>query len=650
MKPCHLLVLLLLLIGIAPAAFAAPAFCLPTDVNYRYVGDTASDTNCTDNDIQSAIDNATGVCGNVVIITREHTYTQQHLSIQDRSLVLVGEGDGVRCGSGGSVVCDPNLGCPPPPAAPVVTLDGSGSGGRVLSIGGNSNVTLRYLEVTGGNLGDNPSGDGGGIGFQGTGSLTLDTSTVDANRADYGGGINFNGTGGASNIATLTLDANTHIVNNTADVSGGGIRTEGYAQLFVLAPQTTIFYNHAPGGYGGGIEVIGRSRADIGSPGFNGLPVIYDNNAAYGGGIAIIGKASQDPDDFYEYTTVRVFSTDAANPTRISNNTASNTGGAVYLLPDEDTNFADVDTGVTQFCATDFRIDDNIAAEGSAIYGDTHQFGIEQDHVGAGVYLTPNVDAECQSPEPMADLGAVRCARGVECNTIDGNTAEDAQSQPTSGATILLQDGTGFDHGDGLVVYGLKMRHNHGGHAVRVFDGIGVDIQDCLEADNAFTSTLFEFEGDDNGDPASIRGCTFANNTIGGASLIASSHNLELSESILGDALRPVVMNNGATLYPGSLLAADTAGLPPYDSIVNGLASFVDAANGDYHLLPTSLGIDFAPGGGGTDLDGRPRDVDLASVANNFGPRDLGAYERQSDLACDDNADALFCDGFEAQP
>jgi hypothetical protein len=42
------------------------------------------------------------------------------------------------------------------------------------------------------------------------------------------------------------------------------------------------------------------------------------------------------------------------------------------------------------------------------------------------------------------------------------------------------------------------------------------------------------------------------------------------------------------------------------------------------------------------DLDGQPREVDLAAVPNEFGPRDLGAYERQT-LA----ADIIFEDGFE---
>src|ERR1700744_1600064 len=82
------------------AAGAAQAFCPPPGLPppSRYVGDTSSDSKCTDNDIQSAIDNAT--CpGTAIVITREHTYTQQHLSISNKTLTFSATGDGVGCGA-----------------------------------------------------------------------------------------------------------------------------------------------------------------------------------------------------------------------------------------------------------------------------------------------------------------------------------------------------------------------------------------------------------------------------------------------------------------------------------------------------------------------------------------------------------------------
>ncbi|HMM67601.1 MAG TPA: hypothetical protein PKC03_11735 [Dokdonella sp.] len=51
-----------------------------------------------------------------------------------------------------------------------------------------------------------------------------------------------------------------------------------------------------------------------------------------------------------------------------------------------------------------------------------------------------------------------------------------------------------------------------------------------------------------------------------------------------------------------------------------------------------------------TDLDGRSRVVDLPTVANSFGPMDLGAHEipLSAVLACA-AADTIFCDGFETR-
>ena len=63
-----------------------------------YVGDKASDSSCTYNSIQEAL-NATYTCITTVRITREHTYTSQHLTVNGTSkpLYLQGEADGVTC-------------------------------------------------------------------------------------------------------------------------------------------------------------------------------------------------------------------------------------------------------------------------------------------------------------------------------------------------------------------------------------------------------------------------------------------------------------------------------------------------------------------------------------------------------------------------
>jgi predicted outer membrane repeat protein len=135
-----------------------------------------------------------------------------------------------------------------------------------MSISGRSQVSLSGITITGGD--NSATGVGGGINFTGTGKLALSSSIVTNNRAGYGAGINFRGTGSGSDKAELQVNYDTQVTNNTATTSGGGIRVEGNALLRIVDDQVWIARNHADGGYGGGVQVIGPAEADIGSPGY----------------------------------------------------------------------------------------------------------------------------------------------------------------------------------------------------------------------------------------------------------------------------------------------------------------------------------------------------------------------------------------------
>lgn len=625
-------------------ATSAHAFCTIFNAPPpRYVGDTASDGKCTDNTIQSAIDfvkNAGYVCPATIYITREHLYTNQHLTIDNVStpLNLVGEGDGVQCGSSNVQLCDPDTGCPPPPTVPLVTINGSGSGGRVLSIAGNSNITLRYLEITGGNLSGNPSGDGGGIGFEGTGLLTLDTSEIYNNSADYGGGVNFNGTGtaGTNPPAVLQLNQNTLILDNTANTSGGGIRIEGDAQLLVLQPKTLIEGNHAPGGYGGGIEVLGPATADIGSPGYNGLAVIYDNDAKYGGGIAAYSPANG------EEARINLFTVDPLQPVQVANNVASATGGGIFLHP----HYTVEEQAEARLCAFDFRIDDNVAQEGAAIYADEEHFiyiGGTSYHggiVALNTDVTPDGATICNAQQRLS-LGAVSCAIGTRCNTIQGNVNEDDGGSPTTGATILMQsDGT-------LAARQFVMLGNIAGNTIRAIGETNEDdlrarfsLNDCLVADNTVSSDLIQLEGSYFFGP-NIDGCTIADNSIGSDFIVQNLDRLTDSLVFQPSKLAGAVSSSYVLANDTSMLHGDGSVLFLNDP------KFVDAAHQDYHLRIDSPAVDFAAASGGVDLDGYPRDIDLPTLANTYGPRDVGAYERQNLFNECGTSDSLFCDGFD---
>jgi hypothetical protein len=101
---------------------------------------------------------------------------------------------------------------------------------------------------------------------------------------------------------------------------------------------------------------------------------------------------------------------------------------------------------------------------------------------------------------------------------------------------------------------------------------------------------------------------------------------------------------NGLEVYGN--LATDASALGGNSTL--GSPTFVDDVQGDYHLKPWSLGVDFAgtvyPAIEDIDLDGNPRNVDLTSTPNAPGLiLDAGAYEVQYVCAPDE----IFCTGFD---
>jgi predicted outer membrane repeat protein len=621
-----LLALLSVLLWQTPALAACDGF---HPVPEFYVGDDIPasptyDSLCTHNDIQSAIDAATCSYGTKIFVTREHTYTNQHLTIANKNITLIARGDADTCGPASIVICNPV--CAPPPTGPLGII--SGSNDSIFAITGTSNVTLRYLDITGATH----AGNGGGIDFEGSGSLTLDTSWVGHNTADNGGGIYFNGAPGTP--ALLTVLAHTEIFANTANGSGGGILVAGNSLLTMVEPDTQIDLNSAPNGYGGGIAVIGPANANIGSPDSdNGTSVVNQNSAAYGGGIAIKASTSD-----YESAAVRLFTTDPSKPVGITNNTATHTGGGIYLKPFADGTLPGAGNGA-YINAWDYRIEHNIAVEGAAIYADVDS-SITQNFAGE-VYLGDTLVAGGGFP---TSLGAVVCTNATACNSINGNETTD----PTQGSIVLIQD-TGY-----LIANRFSMRHNTADHVIRIVgDGVITELFNCLAAENTTQHELIYASG--NNGPSYINSCTFANDAIGSAHVIHSDSNLSITDSIIDEAGTLALDYSGdpAGLVVNYVLSNDITTLPGTGiGVIHGVPTFVDLSGGDYHLQTTSLGIDFAPTtnatyvGNGADLEGKKRNVDLPSVSNVFGTQDLGAYELQNRFVECGATDSIFCDGF----
>jgi len=503
-------------------------------------------------------------------------------------------------------------------------LSGSGSAAKsVMTITGHSQVWLGGLLITQGDNSD--SGVGGGINFAGTGTLKISSTTITNNHAGYGGGIQFKGTGSGNDVAELWINYETLITNNTAAISGGGIRIEGLAKLRVVDDQVWIALNHANGGYGGGIEVIGPAEADLGSPGYRFgeyLALLYENTAMYGGGLAVAGGGD------YVISYVRLFATDPLHPLRIEGNNASQDGGGIYLRGQFD------DWGGAYLCAGGYRITGNSAQEGSAIY----TFGGVRDDV----YL----QRQCGS----SALGSVACT-SVDCNRIDDNTAQNISGQATNGSTILVH----FEDAGRLYADALQITGNHGAHALRVLAGDSPYRSDghlstCLLAGNFVTSDLVMAEASTD---VSLKNCTIANNSIGSGVVFRTSSTLEIQNSIIAQSGATTLAYGGGNpvseLKLDYILSLETASLAQSQGtrLIQGDAQFVNAPTGDYRLQPTSPAIDLAPPvvGDDRDLDNNPFDQDNFSVPNVDGVRDLGAYERQARYC--GTADTLYCNGFD---
>lgn len=578
------------LVGLVLAVLTLPGVALADDPFTYLVGTSVPGAACQYDNIQAAVDAAASHPGLDFI----HVTTQfVHGGFQDEAFTVGTQdleiiGGYTDCGS----------------ATPVGRTTISGAGGNsdsVIIVNGAGDRVLRNLLVIGGD--EDSSSFGGGIDFNGTGELVLNHVIVASNRAGYGGGISVRSSGGA---ATLTLDADVVVQNNTAQVDGGGILVQGTARLFMLSDQTAVTANHALGGYGGGIAVFAPARADIGSPGYEALGVIDGNEAVNGGGIALLGGGD-------EPVMARLFTTNPTRPVRIHDNAASNQGGAVYVS---------AQTG--GLCAYQFQIEQNRAVDGAAIYVD-----------GAGILDGPDL-GNCGAPESRESLGAAPCQFGTTCDLISGNRALDADDQPTSGATIVVGAGSidALFHG-----YNLTIRDNSGGGAVRTGARIVIRLVNSLVAGNRYSADLILAQGTVLN--VEVTDCTIAGNLIGFGYVFKfeSAGYLKLERSIVHEPGYKTLSYAGSINDPLLVIHYDLTNEPtslPQDGTLKFEVDprFVDPARGDYHLQAASVAVDFAPiafDGNFFDLDGygRNQDLDLKPDAFAGAIRDLGAYERR---------------------
>ena len=389
--------------------------------------------------------------------------------------------------------------------------------------------------------------------------------------------------------------------------------------MTMTAPSSIIAFNQAlglggVGGYGGGLNVQGPAIAYIGTSGAFGLGAIYANSAIDGGGISVQSGESDGVN-----AVVHLFTTDPQQPVTVRGNSASDTGGAIYAQGWNGAfSFSDA-----YFCASDFRIEDNFARDGSALYMNESGFA----------YINRS---DCTVPS------AVRCASGVTCNSMVGNDAGPTTGGIGDGATLRNVEGY-------LFLNRFELRANRGGYAIRTTGQFRISTaRDCLLANNEYTRQLVSSEAETD---TYISNCTLARNTLGSSDVLHVEGPLDLIGSIIDQPGRLSLAYSGSPndITVEHVLASDITTLPNGPTVISDAPAFVDAANGDYHLRQYSPAVDFAPpvSGDDRDLDNQPRDQDLSGVPDLFGVRDLGAYERQNGTSNCGAADTIFCDGFD---
>jgi len=604
-----------------PALDAIGACSTPQDFILP-VGNFKNDSACKFGSIQAAIDAA--VCpGSTILITPTFTYTAQHLTINSKQLFLYGAN---KCS-------DTTTSTP----GNQVSISGAGNGGSsVIAIGGNSHVAMQNLFITGSQGGANDYG--GGIYFDGDGSLTMANVTVLNNVAGYGGGIYLKG---EKNLVALTIGANTLIENNAAYHDGGGIYADQKTALSIAGQNTSVFSNAAYGingvlgnsnlprdGYGGGIMLARGAALHLkaaGVAGFGGgagLGAIDSNKALRGGGIAAVSL-----DECYS-ASILTEAPDTLHPVQISNNHASFTGGALYLRPYEPPG--------PSFCPrssqelNDFRIASNTAADGAAIYLDWDTTYAVFDK-GSAIYLNWQGEDNALPDNPKAKLGTT-CTTAPGCNTIEDNAAKDDKGNRTKGSIVFVGISSKFAANRVLV------RRNVGDNFIYVRgdnDNYGdTRLSNALIVDNTFARSVVTQENDDA--PVYIDSSTIAHNKISGSFALNIHAALTFTDNLLGESVKALdYSGDRANLHVDSVVAMNASGLPIGTTVLQADPMFIDADHGNFALSDKSIALDFAPMNTSLryDLIGQVRNADLPDVDNRFGARDLGAFERNFNVA-----------------
>ncbi|MEO7014251.1 MAG: hypothetical protein ABI127_08045, partial [Dokdonella sp.] len=322
----------------------------------------------------------------------------------------------------------------------------------------------------------------------------------------------------------------------------------------------------------------------LGSPGVGGnLTAVSSNTALYGGGVAI-----ESPSGCSHSGGLHMYST-ADGLTSLYGNSASVSGGGVYITRGG----TDIDLAVRNA-----SIKNNLAPIASAFYlGD----GGSADFNGA----TGNIFGD----------DAVECTVGSPCGSISGNVS-------SNGQVMYGQANNTID------LNYIEVTGNQGKELIRLND---LGMFNTLIADNMSTNRLLETQF------GSISLSTITGNQVGGSEVIGikTGGTFNLSNSVTWQPGKTILHNDGALPIVNYVVTNELASFSGPNSLRNLVANprLIDStAGGDYRPTAGSPVIDYAASAGNqlVDLLHLPREVDLGIVADAYGTRDVGAYERQA--------------------